>query len=93
MLNDDNIPLDVQNIDVYYSLGNSSEIKLGTFISPELNKRSNTVCGGISFMIPENYNGTIKLSLKVKDKPEYSSEYVYLAKSDASQFKEGMLNI
>ena len=92
LLNDSLNEIKETNVEVYYHLENSEKIKLGTFISPKLNKQTNAKCGAVSFMIPSGYNGKIFIEL-IADNPSYNSDYVYLSRTETEESTEGMLNI
>lgn len=92
LLNDSLNSIESQEIEAYYSL-DGKEIKLCTFISPEIKAQENANCGSISFMIPENYTGEINISLKAKGNCEFDSNYTYLAKSENYKVNKNVLNI
>ena len=82
MLNDSSVsPLPSGKIKVSYSLGEEAPTVWGTLEYAEIKEQTNLLCGGISFKIPEGFEGLICVCLNVEGNPELDSKYTYLCRA------------
>ena len=93
MLNDTLTTLPSGSAKVSYSLGNEAFADCGIFCFRELEPQTNLCCGAISFCIPKEFSGSVRIRLDVADHPEMNSEYTYLCRCEKNNSTSGILNI
>ena len=90
MLNDSDKTLEEQDIRAYCQM-DGAEIYLGSLHCGQVPPRENRCCGGISFEVPGDYEGLIRVWLRVNG--EMDSEYTLICRKKADGPKKVMLNM
>jgi len=93
LLNDSVTALDKGRITAFYQIGDAPAVEWGTLNTAELAAQSHRRIGDISFRLPEDYQGSFRVILKVEDRPDMDSVYTYPCRCKEQENNKGILNM
>ena len=92
-MNDSDNELEACKVTAFYALGDGELTEWGELKAAALPAQKNRHLGGIDIALPEDFEGLVRVVLKVEGKPELDSCYRYPCRRKAAPGTKKVLNL